>query len=44
MNSSRVFIVDDDQGFAESLALLLKGRWHAVNHLAHKGKEKRNAA
>ena len=38
MNALRVFIVDDDQDFAESLALLLEGRGHQVE-LAFSGEE-----
>jgi two-component system response regulator HydG len=38
MNSLRVFIVDDDRDFAESLTLLLEGRGHHVE-LAFSGEE-----
>jgi CheY-like chemotaxis protein len=38
MHHSRVFIVDDDQDFAESLALLIEGRGHQVE-LAFSGEE-----
>ena len=38
MHPLRVFIVDDDQGFAESLALLIKGRGYQVE-LALSGEE-----
>ena len=38
MNALRVFIVDDDQDFAESLAMLLEGRGHHVE-LAFSGEE-----
>jgi CheY-like chemotaxis protein len=38
MSSLRVFIVDDDRVFAESLALFLEGRGHHVD-LAFSGEE-----